>query len=46
MHEINAFEDSIEIVERESILEFLYALEDAVGLPSDVDYLETWRGDG
>ncbi|MFR0675959.1 hypothetical protein ACLUUI_20030 [Enterobacterales bacterium AW_CKDN230030176-1A_HGKHYDSX7] len=45
MHEINAFEDSIETVERESILEFLYALGDAVGLSSDDDYLEAWRGD-
>ncbi|MFK3909942.1 hypothetical protein ACI2KD_18035 [Pseudomonas monteilii] len=45
MQEINAFEDSIETVERESILEFLYALGDAVGLPSDDDYLEAWRGD-
>jgi len=45
MHEINAFEDSIETVERGSILEFLYALGDAVGLPSDDDYLEAWRGD-
>lgn len=42
---INGFEDEIETIERESILDIIYALGEIVGLDSDSEYAEEWRGD-
>lgn len=43
--QINQFEDEIETVERESLMEVLYQLGERVGLPRDTEFLEQWRGD-
>lgn len=42
---INQFEDEIETVERESLMEVLYQLGERVGLSRDTEFLEQWRGD-
>lgn len=42
---INQFEDEIETVERESLMEVLYQLGEKVGLSRDTEFLEEWRGD-
>ena len=42
---INDFEDEIETVERESILEILYTLGEIVGLDPESEFAEAWRGD-
>jgi len=45
MLQINQFEDEIETVERESLMEVLYQLGERVGLSRDTEFLEQWRGD-
>ncbi|SHM65676.1 hypothetical protein SAMN05216593_102195 [Pseudomonas asturiensis] len=45
MLHINQFEDGIETVERESLMEVLYQLGEKVGLSRDTEFLERWRGD-
>ncbi|MCD5972769.1 hypothetical protein [Pseudomonas quasicaspiana] len=45
MLHINQFEDEIETVERESLMEVLYQLGERVGLSRDTEFLEQWRGD-
>jgi hypothetical protein len=45
MLQINQFEDQIETVERESLMEVLYQLGESVGLSRDTEFLEQWRGD-
>lgn len=45
MLRINRFEDEIETVERESLMEALYQLGERVGLSRDTEFLEQWRGD-
>lgn len=45
MLQINQFEDQIETVERESLMEVLYQLGEIVGLSRDTEFLEQWRGD-
>ncbi len=42
---INNFEDEIETVERESVLEHIYAIGEIVGLDPTSEYAEEWRGD-
>lgn len=42
---INKFEDEIETVERETILETMYAIGARVGLRRDTEFCERWRGD-
>lgn len=43
--QINQFEDDIETVERESILEAIYAIGAVVGLDSSTEFAEAFRGD-
>ncbi|MBE8593617.1 hypothetical protein IQK56_23355 [Pseudomonas sp. MAFF 301449] len=45
MLSINNFEDEIETIERESILEFFYTLGEIVNLDPASEYAEEWRGD-
>ena len=45
MLRINRFEDEIETVERESLMEVLYQLGERVCLSRDSEFLEQWRGD-
>ncbi|MHA6578555.1 hypothetical protein [Pseudomonas yamanorum] len=45
MLSINDFEDEIETVERESILEAFYDLGKIVGLDAASEFAEAWRGD-
>ena len=45
MLSINDFEDEIETVERESILEAFYDLGEIVGLDPASEFAEAWRGD-
>ncbi|MBC3953544.1 hypothetical protein [Pseudomonas triticifolii] len=45
MLHINQFEDGIETVERELLMEALYPLGESVGLSRDTEFLERWRGD-
>ncbi|WP_268796884.1 hypothetical protein [Pseudomonas huanghezhanensis] len=42
---INRFEEYIETVERESLLEVLYGLGEVVGLSRESEFAEEWRGD-
>lgn len=42
---INEFEEDIETVERETILEAIYAVGSIVGLDQDTEYAEQYRGD-
>lgn len=42
---LNDFEEDIETVERESLLEAIYRLGELVGLPRDSEFAEEWRGD-
>lgn len=42
---INRFEEDIETVERESLLEVIYRLGELVGLPRNSEFAEKWRGD-
>jgi hypothetical protein len=43
--QIKQFEDEIETVERESLMEVLYQLGERIGLSRDTEFLEQWRGD-
>ena len=45
MLSINDFENEIETIERESILEVFYTLGEIVGLDPASEYGEEWRGD-
>jgi hypothetical protein len=42
---INNYEEEIETVERESILQAIYEIGTIVGLPADTEFAEAWRGD-
>ena len=42
---INRYEDEIETVERESILEAIYDIGEIVGLDRQTEFAEEWRGD-
>lgn len=42
---INKYEEEIETVERESILQAIYEIGTIVGLSADTEFAETWRGD-
>ncbi|CAN7709604.1 hypothetical protein LJR290_005917 [Variovorax sp. LjRoot290] len=45
LRRINRYEDQIETVEREAILEAIYRIGAAVGLDPDSQFAERWRGD-
>jgi hypothetical protein len=45
LRRINRYEDQIETVERESILEAIYQIGAAVGLEAESQFAERWRGD-
>lgn len=42
---INKHENEIETVERETILDAIYAIGSIVGLDQSTEYAEQWRGD-
>lgn len=42
---LNSFEEDIETVERESLLDVIYRLGELVGLTRDSEFAEAWRGD-
>lgn len=42
---INDFEEEIETVERDSLLDVIYRLGELVGLPRESEFAEEWRGD-
>lgn len=42
---LNSFEEDIETVERESLLDVIYRLGELVGLTRASEFAEAWRGD-
>lgn len=42
---INRYENEIETVERETILEAIYSIGEIVGLRRETEFAEEWRGD-
>lgn len=42
---INDFEEEIETVERDSLLDVIYRLGELVGLSRESEFAEEWRGD-
>jgi hypothetical protein len=42
---INKYEDEIETIEREAILETMYDIGELVGLDRTTEFAEEWRGD-
>ncbi|AMB86294.1 hypothetical protein AWM79_13670 [Pseudomonas agarici] len=42
---LNSFEEDIETVERESLLDVIYRLGELVGLTRESEFAEEWRGD-
>jgi hypothetical protein len=42
---INRYEDEIETVEREAILEAIYEIGEIVGFDRETEFAEEWRGD-
>lgn len=45
IYNINRFENEIETIEREFILENIYAVGEIIGLDPTSEYAEAWRGD-
>jgi len=42
---INQYEDEIETIERETVLEAIYYIGEIVGLRRETEFAEEWRGD-